>query len=255
MRPALLSLIVFGLICALVVRLPARLLDVSQYVQQLRVGHYRGTIWNGSAHRIRAESLPETTVNWRVLPLSALTGAPKVSFGATGNWGSLSGQVRYAGKSRLLMEDLVAELDLNAVPWKLWLGAVSFAGVVSGHVDRIEFLDRLPLSVSGALHWESARMIVPPAVDLGDIDVEITPTETASLAAARNSGGEINLTGSLGLDHSGEYRLDLHLTPNAKTSEATADVLAWLLPANADGSFQIKAEDSLRRNSKGAPSP
>ncbi len=230
----------------LLVNIPAawvidRLAGRAPQVQLSGVG---GTLWSGRASQLRVDAVTLGDVRWRWHPFALLAG--RLEYGLSGRWGE-SPVMLSAGKG-LFGGAYLSDVSV-AAPARNWIGALHLPAEASGELtlalDRVRFTQggAIP-ALRGTARWAPAVLAAPVALELGRVDLELTPDGDLTRGKVTAQGGVLRVDGNLELDPSGEYRLDAAMTPTGQISD---DIRAGLdaVAEFHDGRYRLDWKDSL----------
>ncbi len=180
-----------------------------------------GTIWAGSAAAGAVAGLAVRDVHWRLRPWPLLLGRVGADVDAQLDDGFVEARVAAAGSS-VRLSDLRASTSLPTL--RRVLPIQGMQGLASATLAALELRDGWPTRVVGVLRLAQLQaeplMPIPNVrlVPLGDYEVRFNDSEGAGIAAEfRDTGGPLEVTGTLTLDLERRYTLDalVEARPNA----------------------------------------
>ena len=235
------------LVAALAIKAPANLLD--RRVADLTDGRIRvvaatGTLWNGSGELVLLPDGARIPIAWRLEPMPLLRG---------GLAGSLTaGDATRPATFTVEREDFIVHDFAIALPAASVLrtagvpDALTNAGgtLVLDVADLARRGDRLEARAD--LKWTDAALPAPltgARIALGDVRVAAAGSGSEIPATLANSGGEVDVAGTLVFSTRGAPQIDARIKPRAglpaDRSEAIAAALSSIGRADGAGSYHI----------------
>ena len=179
-----------------------------------------GTLWSGRAAAVAVAQLPLQDVRWRTTPWPLFTGRFAADVQARLADGFLNAHVN-ASATRVRLSDARFALPLSLLQALFPLGGTR--GQATANLSTIELTDGWPTTVIGELRL--AKLEVPPLVRtgaaqliaLGDYLVRFEqPNGEQRVAASFNdTGGPLEVSGTLELKPSRAYAIDALIMPRA----------------------------------------
>ena len=210
----------------------------------------RGTLWNGSAASLsvaqhRLQSLQWSINGWALLGarLSAQLSADWV---VNGQRQPLSSNLDLSVLGTLTLRDTRATLDAASLAQTAQIPLAQLGGQVTITLDELEIrADTVP-SASGMISWREATVSVAETVSLGEVSIELKPSQQPPLLAEiSNRGGELQLRGEASVQDSGDYQLRLNMKPLPGSSDNVRGSLKMFARPLNDGSFQLDNQGNL----------
>jgi hypothetical protein len=206
-------------ILAAVALAPASLLDARLDAisgGRARIANASGTLWKGSGELI-LQSGERRSVAWRIDPWQLLRGEVRGTFANDGD--PRHGAEFTIGRGKLELEGFDLSMPMSALLRAA--GAPSLLSSVGGdvgvHVDRF-VRDADALDVQLAMQWRNASLpgLGPyPSMALGDVHTEVSGRGPEVSGPIANSGGDVELEGTLTATASGAARVDARIAPRA----------------------------------------
>lgn len=189
-----------------------------------------GTLWSGRAALGSAAGLALRDIGWRVRPLQLLLGRAAVDLEARLADGFVSGRI-VATPGSVRFRDVRASTSLPMLRTVLPIqGTQGLASVV---LTELELEGGWPLEIVGELRL--SQLEVPPFVPagrqglipLGNYTVQFEETADATIAARlSDAGGPLEASGTVAIDQSRSYTLDLLVKPRPEASAELIEGLA-----------------------------
>jgi general secretion pathway protein N len=209
-----------------------------------------GTIWNGSAAVGSIAGLGVRDVRWRLRALPLVIGRLGARFEARLADGFVSGSV-VASIGGVELNDVTASTSLPVLREVLPLKGVE--GLASAALETLRIEDGWPSAVVGNLRIAQLQVVPfmptsqPGLMALGDYEVTFTDTGGRGLAASfRDTGGPLEVTGTLTVGARREYMLDGFVKPRANAPQALVDGLTVMTgEPDASGRRQVTLTGTL----------
>lgn len=246
-RPLLGLLLVSLFVVALVVSVPARILNLVLPSGQVIMNGYSGTLWRGSAARCVLATgnsyFHLGTVEWSLDPLSLLLFSPALN--VQSQWGRqrITGQVQVEGRQSFVLEDLEASVSARVLQRFL---PVTLDGDFSASISHLQIEYGLPVAGEGRLlwrnaGWQSSQGIMP----LGSYALDFKQAENGSLRGeVATITGPVEASGSVDLTQE-NYDLDVLLTSAGGLNSQLKQALSLIAQPVAEG-YRIVLKGQLK---------
>jgi general secretion pathway protein N len=210
----------------------------------------QGSIWNGSARIINAGGQQLRNTEWDIalshLLLGQLGGNFKTRWGS--GFAEGFGTLSMGGTVRL--SDAQASFDVATV--SSMFGVPQIGGQISLAINNLEIVSNWPhkLTGSGEIRNLSSPLMGSGAADLiGNVSIAFdtdTETDTESITGLiKDSGGPLELTGTLLLTPPGNYDLNTRIKARPNAPKELKDNLGFLGSPESDGSHIFKLAGSI----------
>lgn len=199
--------------------------------EPVKLTELQGTLWTGQAASGSVSNVAFSDVRWHVHPLSLLIGRLSAEVQARLTGGFVSASVS-ATRKAVELTDLKAGTTLPALRAALPLAGLR--GLASLDVARLRLENGWPKVVVGRL--SIANLQIPPLDDpgsqalvpLGNYEIDFddrTPTDRIA-ATFKDTGGPLEVSGTLALDSNRAYTIDGLIKPRA---DAPAELVQGLV--------------------------
>jgi hypothetical protein len=235
------------LVAALAIKAPASLLD--RRVANLTDGRIRvvgatGTMWNGSGELVLLPDGARIPIAWRLEPMPLLRGGLAGSLTA----GDATRPATFtAERENFVVHDFAIALPAASVLRTAGVpDALTNAGgtLVLDVADLARHGDRLEARAD--LKWTDAALPAPltgARIALGDVRVAAAGSGSEIPATLANSGGEVDVAGTLVFSTRGAPQIDARIKPRAglpaDRSEAIAAALSSIGRADGAGGYRV----------------
>jgi general secretion pathway protein N len=209
-----------------------------------------GTLWSGRAAAGTVGDLALRDIRWTLRPLRLLLGRLAATVEARLSDGFVSANVS-ASPSSVALSDVRASTSLATLRGMLPLSGVR--GDASVSLDELELAGGAVTKVLGELRL--AKLEVAPFVPTGSRELLPIGNYTVSFIEAQNagvnatfvdSGGPLEVTGTLELDAARAYTLDGFIKPRPDASQTLVDGLAIVTAEpDAEGRRRLTLTGSL----------
>lgn len=229
------------LAAALAIEAPAALLDrrVAELTAgRVRIGAATGNLWRGAGELTLLPDGTRTPISWRIEALPLLRGELIGSVTAGGAGRSASFDVT---PGAFTLQDLALTLPAASVLRSAGLPAALAAsgGTVALDVASVSRRsDRLDARI--AVLWRDASLAGPQSgmrIALGDVSLDAAGSGAQIPATLANSGGDVDIAGSVVFSVDGAPRVDAQVKPRAGIAADRRAAIAAMLAAvgRADG--------------------
>jgi hypothetical protein len=249
MRPWVAVVCGVGLVvAALIAEAPASLADWrvgAMTGDRLHVANASGTLWDGSGDLVASGSSLRRHVAWRLERWPLLRGELRGTL-ATGADADHVGSF-VVGPDKVDLERFELAMPMESLLRAAGAPALvaSAGGDLGIHIDRFA-RDADALDVALAVQWRNASLpgLGPFArVMLGDVHAELSGRGREVSGPVANTGGEVEIDGTVTANATGTPRVDATIRPRAGIDRARASALALALsalgPADAEGRVRV----------------
>jgi len=204
----------------------------------LRLHDARGTLWRGEGVLTDARASWQLPFAWTIDATTLPTGELRVTLAPVGAAIEPAGVVGIATR-QVSLRDVRATLPAQALAAALPMrNAPALGGDVSIDAPSFRWTGN---AGDGALNlrWMRARIATAAGrLDLGTVDVAIAPQGARLAGRVSNVGGEVRVTGALGLTADGNDG-DLTIAPLPGAPPALLRALATLATPDASGAVRL----------------
>jgi len=100
--------------------------------------------------------------------------------------------------------------------------------------------------ITAQIKWKNAKVTIIDTVDLGLVNLNITPDDNEQLIAKISSkNGHLLLNGKAKIDNKKTYDLNLSITPEKKANENLRQSLKLFSKRQTDGTYLVKRKGKL----------
>jgi len=204
----------------------------------LRLHDARGTLWRGEGVLTDARASWQLPFAWTIDASTLPAGELRVTLAPVGTANEPAGVVGIATQ-QVSLRDVRATLPAQALAAVLPMrDAPALGGDVSIDAPSFRWTGT---AGDGALNlrWMRARIATAAGrLDLGTVDVAIAPQGARLAGRVSNAGGDVRVTGSLGLTADGNDG-DLTIAPLPGAPPALLRALATLATPDASGAVRV----------------
>ena len=253
MRRALVFLVAAALLLlALLIKAPASLVDgriEAMSAGKVRLVSATGTIWNGAGELRLVDGNASLPISWHIDVLPLLRGELRGTF--SGDDGSTPPASFNVGAAESTVRNLSMSLPANTL--LRVAGVPALLANAGGNVGlNIGALTKRGDRIEGqvALRWDQATLqtlqLAPRpslVIALGDIRVDATGQGSDLAGPVTNTGGDVEIGGTVSASLSGNARLDARVRPragmDAERSNSLGNLLALLGQPDGGGGYRI----------------
>lgn len=231
---------------ALVVTLPTA--QVLQWVdtRPAQLSGVGGSVWHGSAQRVKVDQVSADDVRWRFLPARLLWG--EVAFGVQAQYegGPAAGRVSADWRRELHLREFSYRLDAKRLADFMPLPIAEFSGEIVTDLDQVTMQNGQLQTVSGRVRWDKATLTAPFQTLLGDYRVNLRTTERGHRAEVRGEGGSLAAEGEVRVQQNGRFNAEITLTPARNAPSELVQQLGFFARRQRGGKYLIRQSGSLR---------
>lgn len=207
-----------------------------------------GSLWEGGADKAIIKGQPPVdNLKWSLNPASLLLAQLSGEVKASIKQQNIMGDFSIGPTGNISASDVRARVDAELVQELIQLPLGELGGVFNINIESLDLNpDGLP-SVSGKLTWKSAKLTLLETVDLGEINLAVSPGENNQLLATiKNKGGQLKLNGSADLNDKKMYSVDLTITPDESATDNVRQSLKMFARRQSNGSYLVKRKGNLQ---------
>jgi len=228
----------------------SKVLSLASSIGPLPVKIYgvSGNLWNGRAQQVMAPGQPAIdNLQWSINPLGLLLARLDTDFNASIKNQNVTGKLSVNALGQLQGSDIRARIDGAVMQQLLRLPMGELGGVFNFNVRSVELQQTALPILDASLNWKNASLTLMDTVNLGTIDLLITPQDDGRLLASiSNKQGDLQLSGDATVDASKNYSIDLRMTPQPNTARNIIQSLGMFARRQADGSYLLSRKGNLR---------
>lgn len=217
----------------------------------LRLSGIDGTVWSGRAALASVGDLAVRDLRWSLDALPLLLGRVSARTQARLADGFVDTEFRASADGHVVLRNLQLSTNTAALAGLFQLGAMQ--GQVSVTLDRAEFADGQPIDAVGTARL--GNLLAPTFMPTGRGELlplgsyELAFEETGGqgiLARFRDTGGPLEVNGTLQVDIDGRYRIEAAATPRTEAPPELVQGLELLAgPPDASGRSVLELTGSL----------
>ena len=249
MKLAVALIVAFGCtVTALAAFAPATLVDrrlAQATAGKLRLADAQGTVWRGRGIVTDNGGRFAVPVAWRTSRKALLEGKARVELQPIPGAATPTGLAEVADGG-VLLRSIALELPAQALTSALPASALpTLGGIVTVSAPSFAWSNS---AASGALdaRWRGARLVVGDAVvDLGTVELAVTPQGSGLGGRLTNRGGDVRIDGTLTLAGTA-MSVDATLAPAPNAPPHVTRALAALGPQGAGGDARVSWRGSLQ---------
>lgn len=202
-----------------------------------------GTLWQGRAGTLAVTGNPLGALEWEVQPAPLLRGHLALRARLRLPDGEVAGQIRLT-TDELALQDMDGRLPagrlLALLPPGLPLAA---AGDLALHLEEAHLTAHTAPVLRGTVTWRQAQLLFGEPLALGDLQLVLTPgDEGGSIGRLSDTGGPLEIAGTLTLTAARSYRFEARLRARAAASDALRQTLALLGRPDGSGFVPLRQQ-------------
>ncbi len=204
-----------------------------------------GTVWQGSAARVRIGIMDVGTLRWDARPLSFLVGAPAWRLEASRADGFARGVVKIRGANSIDVTDLDLGTTLDAV--SRWIELAGTRGNLSARVEEVRLDSGRLAALAGRVVVDSLQPMGLRDVDLGTLQIDVPPGQAGPFAGTVTTlSGPLQIEqGRIEVQADGKFVIDGLVAARPDAPASIVQGLEFLGQADAAGFRQFRHQGSL----------
>lgn len=208
-----------------------------------------GSIWNGQADSVSIPRKPSLNqIQWSINPFSLLLLAVSADFEAQLNNNPILANIRMGISGNMEINDLKTSIAASELARLASLPLGEFDGDVYLNIDNLSLADQPIPEISGSIIWQNAKLTLTETVDLGRLNIRLSPQTNGDLVAKITSDkGQIDISGEASIAQNKAYKLDIMLTPKSDTSPSITQSLGFFAKRQSNGSYRVKQNGNLNQ--------
>jgi|GEM_PF-1166403 len=208
-----------------------------------------GSIWNGSAERVSIDGFTLNATRWKLKPAALLSGGLELHVVTSWAGGEFEGDLRagITGALGISNASIFGSLDELSSGMPL-----SVAGQMSLVIEKATLADNWPTTLLAELNVRGLTAPQPgsdTAALVGDYSVifsnESVSEENPLVGTVIDTGGPLDLDGTITLLPPNQYLLDVKITPETSAAPALTQGLQFMAPADNSGVHNLKLNSNF----------
>ena len=205
------AFVIFIIVITLVYKLPAKFIyQQFSNVNSVELVGISGSIWSGHIDSITTPQLTLSQLSWQLSVWALLVGDVDVQWKLEDPALRLQGEVSLSGEELSLI-DIKGHIDLVELGTRLPVQNILLAGVINIDIPQVEFKQSELINITGLVEWESAQLLSPANIELGDFKADLLNSSSKLLADLSDTGGPVSLAGAFSLSSRGKYDYTLEI--------------------------------------------
>jgi len=242
-------LVVFAVLAyaiALVVTLPTAHLLQWVDTRPAQLSGVGGSVWHGSAQRVKVQDVIADDVRWQFLPARLLAG--ELAFGVQAQYagGPVAGRLSADWRRELHLRAFSYRLDAQRLADFMPLPIAEFSGEIETDLEQVTVRDGALQTVTGKVRWEQATLTSPFDTMLGDYRINVRTTERGHRAELRGEGGSLAAEGEVRVQQDGRFNVAVTLTPARNAPGELVQQLNFIGRKQRNGKYLLKHDGNLR---------
>ncbi|MGI9273196.1 MAG: type II secretion system protein N [Woeseiaceae bacterium] len=242
-RSRLIVLGVVTFVVGVVLFFPARVAYRWFAPEEIKVSGISGSVWQGSASEALVSGVYLRDLDWRIHPLSLISGKLSYAIESQLASGFLEGDIGVSIMGKIVGSDINAALPLQAM--QSALGVPGLQGSLSAEISDLEIDNGLPVAMDGVVNV--SRLIVPlvQRESLGGFKAEFMTQDSGIVASVEDTDAVVDIAGSLQVGSDRSYQFIAQLSPKENTPAPVREQMKFLGSANERGQHELRLEGQL----------
>lgn len=205
-----------------------------------------GSVWRGSARRVKVEETVADDVRWRFLPARVLWGEIAFDVRAQYAGGPADGRLSADWRRELHLRDFRYRMDARRLADFMPLPIAEFSGDIKTDLQLVTLHNGALQSVAGKVSWDQATLTSPFETVLGNYRVNVRTTERGHRAELRGEGGSLAAEGEVRVQQDGRFNAEITLIPASNAPRELVQQLNFIARRQRNGKYLLKHSGSLR---------
>ena len=208
-----------------------------------------GTIWNGQAISISINQMIQLdNTEWSFTIWRLLIGQAAYQINSHYDKKIIESEVGSSFLGRYFINDLTAKITAEKLTTLADLPLAQLSGDITFNIDHAYWKkDTLPLAF-GTITWDTAAITVADTVALGKVTIALSESDEQLLTGEINSkGGDILVSGKVGLIPEAKYSADIKLSPTSSANGNIKNSLSLFATKQKNGDFLFKKTGQLNQ--------
>lgn len=204
-----------------------------------------GSVFDASVNQLTLDQHVIEQLDWKINPLTLLTGVPQISLIGTDSRISFTADVSHnIWVSGTEINDVIGQADASWIQYFINQPGLILSGTLDFELNQIGFSETGRLNaISGVANWNDASVQITSRVDLGSVLTEWQTTDGIVFAKIRDQGGVLEIDGTVRFEED-SYRIELDLKPRY-ASQDLERALALFSKPDASGVTQVRISGPL----------
>jgi len=204
-----------------------------------------GTVWSGSATRVRIGVMDVGGLRWEARPLSFLALSPTWRLEASRPDGFARGTVAVRGATDLRVTQLELGTTLDAL--SRWINLAGTRGNLSARVDEAELDSGRLTALAGQVSLDSVQPLGLRDADLGAFRIDVPPGQSGPFSGTVTavSGPLVLEDARIDVQQDGRFIVEGLVAAKADAPQVIAQGLQFLGQADARGFRRFRQEGAL----------
>lgn len=208
----------------------------------------QGSVWSGQSDSILIKNKTRLdNVHWSINPLSLLLLRISADLEADIKQSRTVGKMVVYANGSIEANSVRARLNASDVQQMMSMPFGQLGGEININLETLELDTNGIPKTTGQIKWRSAKLTLAETVELGNIEINISPEQKNMKAVISNKGGMIAISGSATISEDKRYTLDIDLKPEASASANISQSLGMFARRLPNGTYQLKQNGNLKQ--------
>lgn len=203
--------VIFIVVITLIYKLPAKFIyQQFSNASSVELVGISGSIWSGHIDSVTTPQLALSQLSWQLSVWALLVGDVDVQWKLEDPALQLQGEASLSGE-KLSLINTNGHIDLVELGTRLPAQDILLAGVINIDIPQAEFKQSELINMTGLVKWESAQLLSPANIELGNFKADLSNSSGKLLAGLSDAGGPVSLRGVFSLSPRGKYDYTLEI--------------------------------------------
>lgn len=229
-------------VVALVALFPARVAYQLASPPHVAISGFSGTVWRGSAQEFSTNGVYLRDLEWRMHPLSLLTGNAVFDVSGSPANGFFESEVAVGASGNITLRDLSAALPLAM--FAKAVGVPGLRGQLSLQIERLQLANGRPEALDGSVNVADLLVPVVSRAPLGGYRADFFTQSDGIIGSVEDTDGVVDLAGRLQITRDKAYSFLGQIVPKTETPDSLRQRIKYLPEGDRPGQHELRLDGS-----------
>jgi general secretion pathway protein N len=202
-----------------------------------------GTVWQGSAREFSTNGVYLRDLEWRMRPLSLVTGSAVFDVSGSPVSGFFESEVAVGASGSITLRDLSAALPLAM--FERAAGVSGLRGQLSLQIERLKLVNGRPEALDGSVNVADLLVPLLGRTTLGGYRADFfTQSDGVIVGSVEDTDGVVDLAGRLQITRDKAYSFLGQVVPKTETPDSLLMRIRYLPEGDRPGQHELRLDGS-----------